>query len=59
MRTKTKPFQVTRMPALNGEWIDMHVSESGKVCMSTSGYIEVDSTELIAAIKKLVESSGR
>lgn len=59
MRTKTKPFQVTRIPALNGEWIDMHVSESGKVCMSTYGYFEVDPPELIGSIKKLVESSGR
>lgn len=53
MITKTKPFQVTRVPAVNGEWIDLHISQEGNVCIDTSGYAEVEIDELIEALKSL------
>ncbi|HSH31734.1 MAG TPA: hypothetical protein VK963_03665 [Candidatus Saccharimonadales bacterium] len=51
MATKTKPFQVTRIPSLNGEWIDLHKSEAGNICIDTSAYAEVDPKDLIAALE--------
>jgi len=52
--THTKPFKVTRVPAINGEWIDLHLSASGQnVCIDTSGYAEVDIKELIEVLKSL------
>lgn len=50
---KSKPFNVTRIPANNGEWIDIHVTESGNVAIDTSGYVEIDLQELVAALKSL------
>jgi hypothetical protein len=48
--TKTDAFQVTRIPALNGEWIDLHLSESGNICIDVSGYAEVDLDQLVDAL---------
>jgi hypothetical protein len=53
---KTKPFQVTRIPALNGEWVDMHLSESGNICIESSGYAEVDPEVLAEAINSVSKS---
>jgi hypothetical protein len=52
-KTHKKPFQVTRIPALNGEWVDVHVGVSGNICIATSGYAEVPADELIQVLKKL------
>lgn len=54
-RVKTQPFQVLRIPGLNGEWIDLHVSESGTLCIDTSGYIDVDPGVLVSAIQSLMD----
>jgi len=52
--THTKPFKITRVPAINGEWIDLHVSASGQnVYIDTSGYAEVGVKELIQTLKSL------
>ncbi len=51
-RVKTKPFQVTRIPALNGAWIDIHLSESGNICLQLSGYAEVDPKVLTKTIRR-------
>lgn len=54
MPVKRKPFKVTRVPALNGEWIDLHTSEDGKhVYLDTSGYADVKLDDLIAVLKTL------
>ncbi len=53
---KTKPFQITRIPALNGEWVDIHLSESGNICIESSGYAEIDPKVLSEAIEKVSES---
>lgn len=54
MTVKTKPFKVTRVPALNGEWIDLHISGDGKnVYIDTSGYADVKIDELIDVLKSL------
>ena len=51
--TKTAPFSVTRIPAANGEWIDIHLSERGTLCLQTSGYAELDGDQLIAVIQAI------
>jgi len=54
MSVKIKPFSVTRIPALNGEWIDLHISDDRKhVYVDTSGYADVKIDELIDALKVL------
>ncbi len=54
MPAKTKPFKVTRIPALNGEWMDLHTSEDGKhVYIDTSGYVDLKIDELIEVLKSL------
>jgi hypothetical protein len=53
---KTKPFQVTRIPALNGEWVDIHLSETGNICIESSGYAEIDPLILIDAIESVSKS---
>lgn len=58
MTAKTKPFNITRIPALNGEWIDLHVSEDGKnVYIDTSGYADVKIDELIDVLESLKKIS--
>ncbi len=52
---KDGPFQVTRLPGINGEWLDAHLSNAGNVCVSTSGYVEVDRVQLIAVLEALGE----
>ncbi len=56
LTTKTKPFQVTRIPALNGGWIDIHLSESGNICVQSSGYAEVKPGVLLKAIQSVSQA---
>ena len=51
--TKSEPFTVTRVPGLNGEWIDLHRSEGGNVCIDSSDYAEVSITTLMKALRQL------
>jgi hypothetical protein len=54
MTTRSAPFPVTRIPGLNGEWIDAHIGLDGRLNISASGYVEIDGEQLIAALEVLV-----
>ncbi len=50
LAVKTKPFQVTSIPGLNEEWIDIHLSESGNICVQSSNYAEASAEASAKAI---------
>jgi hypothetical protein len=52
--TRSEPFPVTRIPGLNGEWIDAHIGLDGRLNISASGYVSIDGEQLIAALEVLV-----
>ena len=58
MTARSLPFQITRIPGLNGEWIDLHRSAEGCLCISVSGYTEIDSDVLQRTIGQVMDRTG-
>ena len=56
MALKNKPFNVLRIPALNGEWVHAHMSETGNICINTSGYTEFKPEVLLKALESIVKT---
>lgn len=52
-QARREPFPVTRIPGLNGEWMDIHVSESKNLCVDTSGYVELSPETLWQVLRSV------
>jgi hypothetical protein len=57
-KTKTKAFKIMRIPAQNGEWVDVHACSDDTVWVSTTGYANVNPHELTKAIRALTNQKA-